>query len=76
LTAVAGLVGIAFGCGVLYLADFLLAQVTDSPFGPPEVGLFTVLQALGVLVATATLAGLIPATHAAAIKPIEALRTD
>jgi len=29
-----------------------------------------------VLVATATLAGLIPATHAASIKPIEALRTE
>ena len=76
LTTIAGLVGIAFGCGVLYLADFALAQVTDSPFGPPSVGLYTVLQALGVLVATSTLAGLIPATHAASIKPIEALRND
>ncbi|MGE5180937.1 MAG: ABC transporter permease [Acidobacteriota bacterium] len=76
LTAVAGLVGIAFGSGVLYLADFALAQVTESPFGPPEVGLGIVVQALAVLVATATLAGLIPATHAASIKPIEALRTE
>jgi putative ABC transport system permease protein len=76
LTAIAGLVGIAFGCGMLYLADFALAQVSNSPFGPPEVGLYTILQALGVLVATATLAGFIPAAHAASIKPIEALRTD
>jgi putative ABC transport system permease protein len=76
LTAIAGLVGIAFGCGILYLADFALSQVTDSPFGPPEVGLGIVLQALAVLVGTATLAGLIPATHAASIKPIEALRTE
>lgn len=76
LTAIAGLVGIAWGCGLLYLADVALANVAESPFGPPEVGLGTVLQALGVLVATATLAGLIPASHAASIKPIEALRAE
>jgi len=76
LTVVAGLVGIAFGTGVLYAFDVLLANVTESPFGPPEVGLGTVSQALGVLVAAAALAGLIPATHAASIKPIEALRSE
>ncbi len=78
LTAIAGLVGIAFGSGVLFLADYLLSLVPAgvSPFGPPEVGLGIVLQALAVLVGTATLAGLIPATHAASIKPIEALRTE
>ena len=76
LTTIAGLVGISFGCGFLYLFDFLLAGVTDSPFGPPDVGLGTIMQALAVLVSSATLAGLIPATHAASIKPIEALRTE
>lgn len=76
LTSVAGLIGIAFGTGVLYGFDFVLANVTDSPFGPPEIGIGTVSQALVVLVASATLAGLIPATHAASIKPIEALRTE
>jgi putative ABC transport system permease protein len=76
LTTIAGLVGIAFGTGVLYLADFALSKVTESPFGPPDVGLEIVVQALGVLVATAALAGLIPASHAASIKPIEALRTE
>jgi putative ABC transport system permease protein len=76
LTSIAGLIGIALGCGMLYLADFLLASITDSPFGPPEVGLGTILQALAVLVGSATIAGLIPALHAASIKPIEALRTE
>ena len=76
LTSIAGLIGIALGCGMLYLADFLLANITDSPFGPPEVGLGTILQALAVLVGSATIAGLIPAMHAASIKPIEALRTE
>jgi putative ABC transport system permease protein len=76
LTTVAGLVGIAFGCAVLYGGDIALANVHDAPFGPPEVGLGTVAQALGVLVGCATVAGLIPALHAASIKPIEALRTE
>jgi len=80
LTSIAGLVGIGFACGVLYQFDGLLTNVApDSPFaafGPPQVGLGTIVQALAVLVGSATIAGLIPATHAASIKPIEALRTE
>ena len=76
LTTIAGLIGISFGSGLLYFADVALDKIKDSPFGPPEVGLGTIAQALAVLVGTATLAGLIPAFHAASIKPIEALRTE
>ena len=76
LALVAGLVGIAFGGGVLYGADAALGKATDGPFGPPDVGLGVVLEALGVLVFTSAIAGLIPALHAASIKPIEALRTE
>ena len=76
LTTLAGLIGISFGCGFMYLFDILLGSMTDGPFGPPEVGLGTVAQALAVLVGAGTLAGLIPAMHAASIKPIEALRTE
>jgi putative ABC transport system permease protein len=80
LTLLAGLIGIGFACGALYWADSALSQVNpNSPtaaFGPPQVGLWTILQALAVLVGSATIAGLIPALHAASIKPIEALRTD
>jgi ABC-type antimicrobial peptide transport system permease subunit len=61
---------------VLYGADAALTNVTDSPFGPPTVGLETVAQALAVLVGCAAVAGLIPAFHAASIKPIEALRSE
>jgi putative ABC transport system permease protein len=80
LTSVAGLIGIGFACGVLYWSDGLLVNPAPgsflAAFGPPQVGLGTILQALVVLVASATLAGLIPATHAASIKPIEALRAE
>ena len=76
LTSIAGLVGIAFGTAVLSAADSALAGAIDSPFGPPTVGLDTIAYALGFLVFFAALAGLIPALHAASIKPIEALRTE
>ncbi|MFT3699557.1 MAG: ABC transporter permease [Kofleriaceae bacterium] len=76
LTSIAGVIGIAFGAAVLSAADGALQGVTDSPFGPPTIGLDTVVYALGFLVFFATLAGLIPALHAASIKPIEALRTE
>jgi putative ABC transport system permease protein len=76
LTTIAGLIGIAAGTGMLFLGDLILAHAHNTPFGPPEVGLGTVLEALGVLVAPATIAGLIPASHAASIKPIESLRTE
>src|SRR5580704_1114213 len=78
VTSIAGLIGLAYGCALLYGGDVALSAVPagSSPFGPPEVGLGTVVQALAVLIGTATLAGLIPALHAASIKPIEALRTE
>ncbi|HEY1813237.1 MAG TPA: ABC transporter permease [Kofleriaceae bacterium] len=76
ITALAGLVGIAFGCALLYGGDLAFTTALDSPFGPPDVGLGTVVQALAVLVGCATVAGLIPAFHASSIKPIEALRTE
>ena len=80
LTLLAGLIGIGFACGALYWADSALSQVNPNSamaaFGPPQVGLWTILQALAVLVGSATIAGLIPATHAASIKPIEALRAE
>ena len=57
-------------------ADAVLANAPDSPLGPPNVGLSTVLRAVGVLVVAGALAGIMPASHAASIKPIEALRAE
>jgi len=76
LTLLAGLVGISAGVGLMALADAVLANAVDIPFGPPNVGLPTVLMALGVLVVAGVLAGIMPASHAASIKPIEALRAE
>ncbi|MDB4957682.1 MAG: hypothetical protein JWO36_5251 [Myxococcales bacterium] len=77
LTTIAGLFGVAAGVGLMAVADWLLTNVaTHTPFGPPDVGLSTVLTAVAVLIAAGALAGIMPASHAASIKPIEALRAE
>jgi putative ABC transport system permease protein len=75
LTLIAGLVGVSAGVGVMALGDAVLANA-DLPFGPPNVALSTVLTAVVVLVIAGMLAGIMPASHAASIKPIEALRAE
>jgi putative ABC transport system permease protein len=76
LTLLAGLIGVAAGVGLMAVADAVLSQLSDLPFGPPNVSLQTVLIAVGVLVVAGMLAGIMPASHAASIKPIEALRAE
>lgn len=77
LTLIAGLVGVSAGVGIMAFFDYVLTNVaTDLPFGPPNVGFTTVLTALAVIVGGGSLAGIMPASHAASIKPIEALRAE
>ena len=76
LTLIAGLMGVAAGVGLMALADLVLANAPDLPFGPPNVSIQTVLTAIGVLIVAGLLAGIMPAAHAASIKPIEALRAE
>ena len=76
LTAIAGLFGVAAGTGLLWLASTILEHVQDSPMGPPVISLQTVMFAVGVLITAGGIAGIMPAAHAASIKPIEALRTE
>jgi putative ABC transport system permease protein len=76
LTAIAGLIGIACGTGLLAAADAVLDSMTDFPLGPPQIAIGTVMKAVAVLVGAGALAGIMPASHAASIKPIEALRAE
>jgi putative ABC transport system permease protein len=76
LTTVAGLVGVAAGVGLLAAASAVLTAMPESPLGPPNIALSTVLWAVTVLVGAGALAGIMPASHAASIKPIEALRAE
>jgi putative ABC transport system permease protein len=76
LTSIAGLLGVAAGVGLLAATSAILEHVPDSPLGPPNVALSTVLTAVAVLIGAGALAGVMPASHAASIKPIEALRAE
>lgn len=76
LTTIAGLAGVAAGVGVLWAADAVLSKMPESPLGPPAVQLGTVLIAVAVLIVSGVFAGIMPASHAASIKPIEALRAE
>lgn len=76
LTSIAGLTGIAAGVFLLLGAEAAIVRIPDSPLGPPNVSLWTVLKAVAVLVSAGALAGIMPASHAASIRPIEALRAE
>ncbi|MCB0737168.1 MAG: ABC transporter permease [Bacteroidetes bacterium] len=84
LTVVAGYLGIALG--VLAIENFtsiipFITETFDLKFSldmvkNPGIQLKTALQALTLLVIFGGLAGLIPASNAVKIKPIEALRNE
>jgi putative ABC transport system permease protein len=76
LTAAAGLFGVAFGVFVLEACAAAFPNRPDFPLGAPSVSLSTVMVAVGVLVTAGGLAGIMPAAHAASIKPVEALRAE
>ena len=76
LTIIAGLAGVCAGVGLIAAADAAFSAMPDSPLGPPTVTLGTVLVAVAVLAVAGGLAGIMPAAHAASIKPIEALRAE
>jgi putative ABC transport system permease protein len=76
LTALAGLVGVVAGTLLLAVASKIFENMPDSPMGPPLLSFQTVLAAVGVLVTAGAIAGIMPAAHAASIRPIEALRTE
>jgi putative ABC transport system permease protein len=76
LTSIAGLIGVAVGVGLLELCGMVFPDTPEFPLAPPIVELSTALVAVAVLVGAGALAGLMPASHAASIKPVEALRAE
>lgn len=75
LTSISGYFGLVIGIGLL---EALNAAIGDSGemFTNPTVDLAVAIKALSVLILSGALAGLIPASKAVAIKPVEALRTE
>jgi putative ABC transport system permease protein len=45
-------------------------------FRNPEISLYTVFIALGVMLVMGVISGILPAIRAVAIRPVEAIRTE
>lgn len=78
LTALAGYFGLAIGVGLLELVNYgLTTSGADSNmFTNPSVDFSKAMWALGILVISGIFAGMIPASRAISIKPIDALRDE
>ena len=82
LTTTAGYIGLSLGVGLLELVNKVLQSSSTGKgndevfFSNPEVSLSVAVASLTVLIIAGLLAGLIPATRAIQIKPIDALREE
>ena len=78
LTSLSGLVGVSLGVASLEGVNHLLESMggAGGSFRNPEISLYTVLIALGVMLVMGVIAGILPAIRAVAIRPVEAIRTE
>ena len=77
LTIMSGMACIAFASGVIWLTNSILDSIGPvENFANPAVDIKIILIALLILVLFGVLAGLIPATRATRMKPVDALRTE
>jgi putative ABC transport system permease protein len=77
LTGLAGYLGLVSGIALVELIAVNLGPSGgDSMFTNPEIDLQVAITALIILVVAGAFAGLIPASKAVKIKPIDALRTE
>jgi putative ABC transport system permease protein len=75
LTGLSGLIGIALSAGFMGMLQMLLTDKMPG-WDPPRVVPWSAAVALGSLVLCGVAAGLYPASKAAAMDPIEALRRE
>jgi putative ABC transport system permease protein len=79
ITSVSGYIGLVAGVGLLELINNIMASMPPSSgsfFKNPQVDLQIAIYATLLLVVTGALAGLYPATKAASVSPIEAMREE
>jgi putative ABC transport system permease protein len=77
LTLISGMAGISFAAGLIWVMNTLLdAAGTVENFANPSVSIGVIFIALAILVISGLLAGMIPATRATQMKPVDALRMD
>jgi putative ABC transport system permease protein len=78
ITLIAGFIGLVFGNAILMTISYLI-EINGGSLGMfknPEINLQTALMSLFILMVCGALAGLIPATKASRINPIEALHAE
>jgi len=75
LTGLAGYLGMSSGVALLDLVDGMLGN-SGGMFKQPGIDLSTALVFLTIIVFSGALAGIIPATKAAGVNPIIALRSE
>lgn len=72
LTMIAGNAGLMFGVLIIEL----LSGIDSEGFKNPEINFSVAMTALIIILISGLIAGLIPASRAVSIKPIEAIRTE
>jgi putative ABC transport system permease protein len=75
LTGISGLIGIGVSAGFMWVLQTLLTGKIPG-FDPPRLVPWSVAMAFGTLLLSGVAAGLYPASKAAALDPIEALRRE
>jgi putative ABC transport system permease protein len=75
LTAISGILGVAISAGFMWVLQQFLTDKMPG-FDPPRLVPWSAALAVGSLVISGVAAGLYPATKAAALDPIEALRRE
>jgi len=78
LTTFAGYFGLVIGVGLLELINYLLGSsgANTEMFVHPGIDFSVAITALSILIVSGAIAGLIPASRAVSIKPIDALRYE
>lgn len=75
LTAISGLIGIGLSEGFMWVLQQTLTGKMEG-FDPPQLVPWSAALAVGALVVCGVVAGLYPATRAAQLDPVEALRRE
>ena len=75
LAGLGGLVGIVLGVGLILTAASIIPKINPD-FGAPQVSWVAIVVAVGVSLAIGLVAGGYPASRAARLQPVEALRFE
>jgi len=76
LTALAGGIGLSAGVWLVELINMAMASSDGEMFKNPEVDIKIATIALVILIVSGAFAGLLPASRAVSIKPIDAIRQE